>query len=217
MTIKGLIFDLDGVLTDTAEYHYLSWKQLAEEEGIPFTRQDNEALRSVDRRESLRRLLKGRAVSETVAQDYMARKNHYFHAYMAKMTPDHREPGVTTFLEDARASGYAMAVASASRNAKPVLEKLDLTEHFTAIGDGYTVANTKPAPDLLLWAAGSMTLHFDEVIVFEDAEAGITAAHNAGMCVIGIGDAEVQQAHLVLSSLVGITIAEVIGRLPSVE
>ncbi len=99
--IRGLIFDLDGVITDTAEYHYRSWQRLADEEGIPFTREDGEALRGVSRRESLTRLLKGRAIDEATAQDWMRRKNAYFASDLSRLTPDAVLPGVRTLLEEA--------------------------------------------------------------------------------------------------------------------
>ena len=101
-SIKAFIFDLDGVITDTAEFHFLSWKQLAEEEGIVFTREDNEQLRGVSRRESLKRLLKGRPIDEATAQNWMERKNAYYKDYLSGMTPDDALPGVPQFLAEAR-------------------------------------------------------------------------------------------------------------------
>src|SRR5690349_6623097 len=134
LDIRAFIFDLDGVITDTAEYHFRSWKRLADEEGIPFTRQDNEALRGVSRRESLNRMLKGRAIDEATAQAWMERKNGYYVAMLDEITPDDVLPGALTLLDEARAAGIKTAIGSASKNAKPALEKLNILDRFDAIG-----------------------------------------------------------------------------------
>ncbi len=216
-TIKGLIFDLDGVITDTAEFHYQSWKQLAEEEGIDFTREDNEQLRGVSRRESLNRMLKGRKIPETTAQDWMTRKNDYYLKFLDDITPKNRLPGVTAFLQEAKDAGMKLAIGSASRNAKPVLEKLDLTSTFDVIGDGHSVVNTKPAPDLFVWAAGGLGITVAEGVVFEDAEAGVDAALKAGFLVVGIGTANVAHAHAVLPDLAEAKLADVLAQLEAAQ
>src|SRR5215510_10531900 len=110
--IKAFIFDLDGVITDTAEFHYLSWKQLAEEENIPFTRKDNEQLRGVSRRESLNRMLKGRPIDEATAQAWMVRKNDYYIRHLEEITPEHVLPGVPVFLKAAQAVGIKLGIGS---------------------------------------------------------------------------------------------------------
>lgn len=207
--IKGFIFDLDGVLTDTAEFHYRAWKRLADEEGIPFTRADNEALRGVSRRESLNRLLKGRPISEAQAQAWMERKNAYYRDFIKQITPEHLLPGAADFLAGARALGIRLAVGSASRNAKDVLRGLGILGLFDAIGDGYSVARTKPAPDLFIWVAGRLDLPPAECAVFEDAEAGVEAALTAGAVAVGIGPVErVGRAHVTLPNGLGDTTAE---------
>jgi len=200
--VTGFIFDLDGVITDTAEYHYRAWKKLAEEEGLPFTRQDNEQLRGVSRRESLRRLLKGKAVDEATAEAWMTRKNAYYQTFLATMTPDDLLPGAQAFLETARAAGIKVGLASASRNARSVLINLQITPLFDVIGDGYVVINTKPAVDLFVWVAGGLRLPVTRCVVFEDAEAGVEAARQAGMACVGIGPQErVGRAQLVCNGL----------------
>ena len=136
MTIRAFIFDLDGVITDTAEFHYRAWKQLAEAEHIPFTRADNDALRGVSRRESLRRLLNGRDISESLAGEWLSRKNAHYLEYINRLTPQDRLPGVTAFLDAARNMSLKLGIASASKNARLVLERLELTGHFEVIGDG---------------------------------------------------------------------------------
>jgi len=195
--IEAFIFDLDGVITDTAEYHYRAWKQLADEEGYPFTREDNEQLRGVSRRESLNRLLKGAPISEETAQAYMERKNTYYQSYLQLITPADVLPNVSEFLRAARLAGLKLGVASASRNAVGVLQRLELTDMFDAIGDGYSVVNIKPAPDLFLWVAGRLNVNPLHAVVFEDAEAGIDAALKGGFWTVGIGaEHNVHRAHL---------------------
>lgn len=211
MAIRGFIFDLDGVITETSELHYQSWRQLADEEGLPFTREDNEQLRGVSRRQSLMLLLKGKTISEAMMQDYMTRKNNYYHDYLQSMTPDDSLLGVREFLADARAKNIKLGIGSASRNARPVLEKLDLLDTFEIIGDGYSVVNGKPAPDLFVWVAGGLQLPPQDVVVFEDAEAGIAAAQAAGCKTIGIGSPNnVGKADKIVSGIDALTVDEVL-------
>lgn len=212
--LRAFIFDLDGVITDTAEYHYLAWKQLADEEGIPFTREDNEALRGVSRRESLVRLLKGRVLPESQMQDWMERKNTYYRAYLARITPDDLLPGVVEFLREARARGLKLGLASASKNAKDAIRGLGIMDMLDAIGDGYSVENTKPAPDLFIWVAGRLDVRPVETVIFEDAEAGIEAALRAGMYAVGLGpQSRLAKAHVVYPGLANVTVDDVLGAL----
>jgi beta-phosphoglucomutase len=201
LNIRAFLFDLDGVITDTAEFHFLSWKRLADEQGIPFTREDNEALRGVSRRQSLDLMLKGREIEEDVALEWMERKNGYYLEHLETITPDHILPGVRTLLDESRAAGIQIALASASRNAKPVLAKLKIEDAFDAIGDGYSVVNTKPAPDLFLWTAGRLGVNPSNAVVFEDAEAGIDAALRGAFWAVGVGTANVSRAHVRLPDL----------------
>lgn len=209
---EAFIFDLDGVITDTAEYHYRAWKRLADEEGLPFTREDNEQLRGVSRRESLRRLLKGRSIPEATAQAWMARKNEYYRDFLRQMTPDDTLPGARAFLDAARQAGIAVGLASASRNARAVLDGLQITDLFDVIGDGHSVVNSKPAPDLFVWVAGGFGVPVAQCVVFEDAAAGVKAARAAGMRCVGIGPAErVGEASLVCAGLHAVTVAQVLA------
>ncbi|MFW5691834.1 MAG: beta-phosphoglucomutase [Chloroflexota bacterium] len=210
--ISAFIFDLDGVITDTAEYHFLAWKRLADEEGIPFTREDNEQLRGVSRRESLNRLLKGRPISEADAEAWMARKNSYYIAMLEEMTPDDILPGAREFLDNAQASNIKLAIGSASKNAHTVLDKLGITDRFDAVGDGHVVINTKPAPDLFVWVAGALRCPVEEAVVFEDAEAGVEAALAAGFHAVGIGGERVRRAHLQSEGLHALTVDQVLQR-----
>jgi len=202
MKIRAFIFDLDGVLTDTAEYHYRAWKRLADEEGIPFDRRDNEALRGVSRRESLSRMLKGRPISEEQAQAWMERKNSYYVEMIRQMRPADVLPGSHELLAELRAAGIKIAIASASMNAGEVVDRLGLSAEIDALCDGNSVTRTKPAPDLFLYAARQLAIPPATCVVVEDAEAGVEAALVGGMRAIGIGPVErVGKAHLVIPSL----------------
>ena len=212
-SIKAFIFDLDGVITDTAEFHFLSWKQLAEEEGIVFTREDNEHLRGVSRRESLNRMLKGRPIDEATAQQWMERKNTYYKNYLSKMTPDDALPSVPQFLAEAREAGIKIGLGSASKNAVEALEKLQLASAFDVIGDGYSVVNGKPAPDLFVWVAGGLHTPPNQAVVFEDAEAGVEAALAGGFWAVGLGSANVKKAHLTANSIADLTVQTVLSRM----
>lgn len=212
--IRGFIFDLDGVITDTAELHYQSWKVVADDEGLPFTREDNEQLRGVSRRESLERLLKGHPMSEDKKQAVMTRKNDIYREKLKTITPDDLLPGVRAFLDQARARGIKIGLGSASRNAREVLASLGVTALFDALGDGHSVVNTKPAPDLFLWVAGRLDLNPAQVVVFEDAEAGIDAAKAGGFKSVGIGHASVAHAdHVLADGLKNVTPQRIIDLL----
>ncbi len=203
--IRALLFDLDGVLTDTAECHFLAWKRLADEEGIPFTRQENEALRGVSREESLRRLLKGRYLDPETAQAWMERKNRYYQEFLQELGPQDLLPGVEPLLAEAEAAGIRLAVVSASRNATEVLRRLGIARRFQATVTGADVARSKPAPDLFLLAARRLGCSPVECIGLEDAAAGVAAIHRAGMVAVGIGPSErVGEAELVVPGLEGV-------------
>jgi len=188
---EAIIFDLDGVLTDTSEYHYQAWKRLADEEGIPFTREENdEHLRGVSRRESLMYIIRGRNYSEAQIQEMMDRKNRYYTEMIKSMTPNDLVAGGRDLLNEIRAAGIKSAIASSSKNAHTVLERLDITNLFDGVADGNSVVNTKPAPDLFVYAAGLVRVPTTACLGVEDADAGIEAIKNAGMQALGIGPAE---------------------------
>ncbi len=217
-TPQAFIFDLDGVLTDTAEYHFRAWQRLADEEGIAFTRDDNEALRGVSRRQSLMFLLKGRTLPEDQIEAWMVRKNDYYRAYLADITPGDLLPGVADFLHEARDRGLKLGVGSASKNARDAINNLGIVDLFGAIGDGYSVSNPKPAPDLFVWVAGRLGVPSPDAVIFEDAEAGIEAALAAGMYAVGLGPQNrVGKAHLVLPSLDGAKVDGVLAALQSAK
>ncbi len=200
---QAIIFDLDGVLTDTSEYHYRAWKRLADEEGIPFTREDNDAhLRGISRRESLMYILRGRKVTEEQIQEMMDRKNRYYVDMIENMTPNDLVPGGRQLLQEIRDAGIKMAIASASKNCRTVLERLNILHVFDGVADGYSVTHPKPAPDLFIYAAGTTAAPTSACLGVEDADAGIEAIKDAGMQALGIGPRErFHQADKVMSSL----------------
>jgi beta-phosphoglucomutase len=217
--IRGVIFDLDGVLTDTAEYHYLGWQKLADEEGLPFNREANEELRGVSRRDSLLKIIANRRqYSETQLQEMMERKNRYYVDLIHNMTKGDLLPGALALLDELRAAGIKIALGSASKNAQTVIEKLGISDRIDVIADGYSVKQPKPAPDLFLFAARELGLEPQQCVVVEDAAAGIEAALAAGMLAVGLGPAErVGEAHIVLPSLAGVHWSELRDKLSAVN
>jgi kojibiose phosphorylase len=203
--IRGVIFDLDGVLTDTAEYHYQAWQRLADEEGLPFDRQANEALRGVSRRESMLLIVGNRPYPEDKLQEMMERKNRYYQELIQTTTPQDLLPGASNLLDELRQAGVKIALGSASKNARVVVQKLGIADRLDAIADGYSVQRPKPAPDLFLHAAELLGLEPAQCVVVEDAAAGIEAALAAGMETVGIGPSErVGNAQVILPNLAGV-------------
>jgi len=188
--IKAVIFDLDGVITDTSEYHYRAWKRLADEEGIPFNRDDNDKLRGVSRGECLKILLKGKQVSNEQFQEMMDRKNEYYVELLKQMTSENILPGAKELVLGLERRGIKTAIASVSKNARTVLRGTGIENLFDVIVDGYSVKNTKPAPDLFLFAAKELGIKPENCAVVEDAEVGIEAALAGKIIPIGIGPEE---------------------------
>jgi beta-phosphoglucomutase len=212
--IGAFIFDLDGVLTDTAEYHYRGWKRLADEEGFPFTREENEHLRGIPRRESLLLILKGRSYPEAKIQEMMQRKNSYYLELIKEISPRDLLPGAKELLEEIRLAGLKNALGSASKNAAEVLDRLGIRSLFDAVSDGHSVQRQKPAPDLFLHAAGQLGLPPSQCVVVEDAAAGIIAARAGGFRSVGLGPPQrVGVADLVLPSLATVRLADLLRAL----
>ena len=204
MTIRGFIFDLDGVLTDTSEFHYLGWQRLADEESLPFSREINETLRGIPRRASLMLILNGRAYSEEKIQEMMERKNNYYLELVHGITPADLLPGARELLEEIHAAGMKSGLGSASKNAREVIQRLGIESLLEAVADGNSVERQKPAPDLFLHAAELLGLSPAECVVVEDAAAGIEAGRAGGFHTLGIGPRErVGEANIVLESLAG--------------
>ena len=204
-TIQGYIFDVDGVLTDTAEYHYRAWQRLADEEGLPFNRQANEALRGVSRQESLKHIVGAKQYAEEALQGMMERKNRYYLESIETITPQDMFLGAVELLHELRKAGLKIAIGSASKNARTVIEKLGIGHLVDAIADGDSVEHPKPAPDVFLYAAKQLGLEPAHCVVVEDATVGIAAAIAGGMRSIGIGPiARVGAANIVLPNLIGV-------------
>ncbi len=207
--IRAFIFDLDGVLTDPAESPYRAWKRLADEEGLPFTREDNEHLRGVSRRDSLILLLKGRVYPEEELLELMTRKNNYYLDYIKDISPRGLLAGAKELLEEIRAAGLKTALGSASKNAGEVIDRLGIRSLLDAISDGYSVECPKPAPDLFLHAAAQLGLPPAQCVVVEDAAAGIEAAKAGGFRSVGLGPRErLGGADAVLPSLEGVRLRD---------
>lgn len=191
-TIKACIFDLDGVIVDTAVYHYKAWKRLANHLGFDFTEEENEKLKGVSRVRSLQLILEWGGVekSETEQAELADLKNSWYVEMIQEMKPDEILPGAKEFLLAVRQAGMKTALGSASKNSRTILEKVDLIELFDTIIDGNTVSASKPDPEVFLKGAESLGLEPSACVVFEDAIAGVQAAIAGGMKVVGIGDAQ---------------------------
>ena len=191
--ISACIFDLDGVVVDTAKYHYIAWKSLANGLGFDFTEEDNERLKGVSRMRSLEILMEIGDVEldEETQLKLAAKKNEEYLEYILKMTPDEILPGVKSFFENLKAKGIKIALGSASKNAMFILEQLKLTSYFDAIVDGTHVSKAKPDPEVFLKGAELLGFEPANCIVFEDAEAGVEAAINGGMRCVGIGSPDI--------------------------
>jgi beta-phosphoglucomutase len=187
--MRAAIFDLDGVIVDTAKYHYLAWKRLAHSLGFDFTEVDNERLKGVSRGRSLEILLQigGMDFDDETKAQMAARKNEWYVDYIRQLDVGEILPGATEYLKAIRSRGVRTALASASRNAPLILERLGISALFDAAVDGNKVNNAKPDPEVFLRAAEELGIPPASCVVFEDAEAGIEAALRAGMGAVGIG------------------------------
>ena len=210
---RAILFDLDGVLTDTSEYHYRAWKRLADEEGIPFTHQENdEHLRGVSRRESLMYIIRGRNYSEDQIQEMMDRKNRYYNDMIKNMTPNDLVPGGRQLLQEIRDAGIKVAIASGSKNAQIVLDRLEIMSYLDGVADGYCIVNSKPAPDLFVYAAGLVNVYTVDCLGVEDADAGIEAIKTAGMQALAIGPKErFHRADKVLPTLANKSLQDILA------
>ncbi len=193
MNTKGFIFDLDGVIVDTAKYHYLAWKKLANGIGIDFTEVQNEHLKGVSRVNSLEKILAwaNKTISEGQFMELMAKKNDNYLSYIAKMDEGEILPDVTETLDFLIKQKQPIALGSASKNAREILKKVNLFEKFDIIVDGNDVTEAKPNPEVFLIAANGLGIKPEDCIVFEDSVAGVQAANTAKMISVGIGQQEV--------------------------
>jgi beta-phosphoglucomutase len=190
--IRGLLFDLDGVLVDTAKYHYLAWKRLAAELGFEFREQDNERLKGVSRIRSLEILLEicGRAASEDEKEALARKKNIWYVEYLHTLDETALLPGSREYLVYAKEHGLRTALGSASKNAPLILERLNIAGLFDAVIDGNAVSKAKPDPEVFLKGAEALSLRPEACAVFEDSAAGIEAAKTGGMTAVAVGSPE---------------------------
>lgn len=193
MNKRGFIFDLDGVIVDTAKYHFLAWKKLANDLGIDFTEHQNEQLKGVSRVKSLEKILDwgGISLSKDAFQDQMNKKNTDYLSYIETMKEDEILIDVPKVLDYLKNEKQPLALGSASKNARKILKKVSLYDSFDAIVDGTNVTKAKPDPEVFLKAAEELEIHPEQCVVFEDSIAGVQAANKANMISIGIGEQDV--------------------------
>jgi beta-phosphoglucomutase len=210
-SIKACLFDLDGVIVDTAKYHFIAWKKLANQLGIDFTEAENEKLKGVSRVESLQLILDwgGLKKSDEEMQTLATLKNSWYVDMIQNMQPDEILPGVVAFLEELKAANIKIALGSASKNSETILRKINLFDEFDVIIDGNKVSKSKPDPEVFLKGAEALQVSPANCIVFEDALAGVEAAINGGMRVVGIGESQIlTKADLVVEGLHQLNLAK---------
>jgi beta-phosphoglucomutase len=213
--IAAVIFDLDGVITNTVYFHYLSWQRLADEEGIPFDKvtHDREML-GLNREDALCYLLGDRQISLERQQLLLRRKNTYYLESIDKLNDKNILPGIGNLLVELRTANIKIALGSSSKNAKLVLQRLGIINFFNFIADGHSVPDLKPAPDVFLYAANALRIQPAHCLVIEDAPAGVAAGLMAGMWVLGVGPFDrLAQAHLVLPTLAEIGWSDILAKI----
>ena len=212
-----IIYDLDGVITDTAEFHYLAWKKLADELGITIDRHFNEQLKGINRMDSLDRILEQAAAPpELSAEEKIAlatRKNGYYLELIEAINPSHILPGIDRLLEDNKKAGLKIALGSASKNAAHILDKLELSSQFDYIVDAAQIQNGKPDPETFTAAADALGIPYESCIGIEDAAAGVEAVNRAGMFSVGVGDrAHLGHAHYLVEDTSELIFEEILER-----
>lgn len=190
---EAFIFDLDGVITDTSEYHFMAWQEIARELGIDFTRRQNERLKGVSRRKSFEIILEegGIVLGEEERLYYCKKKNDIYLKYINVISRKNLLPGVKEFIGNARRKGYKIALGSASKNALLILQRLQIERDFDAVIDGTKVSKAKPDPEVFVKGAGALGVPCESCLVFEDSAAGVEAAHRCGMKAVGVGNENV--------------------------
>ncbi len=206
--LRALIFDMDGVIAETSQLHYSAWKRLADEYNIPFTHDTMKAVFGLTREASIRHIFASanRPLDDDALRDWMQRKGQYITEAIADLSPKDCFPGLRPLLQAAQAAQLKLAVASSSRAARQVIERLQLTTYFTIIGDGTCVVRSKPAPDIFLWVAGALGVSPAAAIVFEDSAAGVQGALAGGFFTVGIGQDAPTTAHLNIPDFTAITL-----------
>lgn len=215
--IQAFIFDLDGVITDTAEYHYLAWKALAEELEIPFDMTFNEKLKGVSRMDSLELILEhgGKQDAYTLEEkeELATKKNDHYKTLIANITENDLLPGIHSFLQEIKEKGLKLGLASASKNAFTVMDALGLTSTFDYIVDSSKIKNGKPDPEIFLTAAKALDVEPTHCIGVEDAASGVKAIKGAGMFAVGVGDDKtLAEADLVVSTTEQLKLDTILNR-----
>ena len=216
MNIQACIFDLDGVIVDTAKYHYKAWRRLANSLDFDFTEAQNEQLKGVSRMESLNIILSigNKTLDDATKQKLTTKKNDWYLENIATMTANEILPGVTRFLDELKAKNIRIALGSASKNAVLTLEKVNLLNYFEVIIDGTKTTRSKPDPQVFQLGAQGLGIAPENCIVFEDAAKGVTAARSAGMYAIGVGNADdLTHAHAVIPSFEQVNFEKIVGLL----
>lgn len=216
MKIKGFLFDLDGVIVDTAVYHFQAWKRMANELGFDIDEEFNETLKGISRMDSIDAILKhgNVEVSDEEKLRLATEKNEWYLEFVDQMTEAEILPGVREFFAEFKSLGIKCALGSASKNAPKILEKINLFSEFDAIIDGNSVSKSKPNPEVFLKGAAALGLQNEECVVFEDAVAGVEAAQRANMKTVGFGDTEIlKDADLVYSTFTEFTCDELLEKL----
>lgn len=208
--IKAAIFDLDGVIVDTAHYHFLAWRRLAKELGVDLSEKDNEKLKGVSRMQSLQIILDmGKVTLSKEKKESLAdRKNEWFCEYIDAMKPNEIFPGVKQLIVAMRKKGIKVALASSSKNAPRVVELLGIADLFDALVDGSMIIDTKPDPEIFMLTAQKLNIAPKDCLVFEDAEAGVEAAIRAGMKCVGVGSENLGKADKVVKKTADFKIEE---------
>lgn len=213
---EAWIFDLDGVIVETAQFHYKSWKKLADTLEIPFNETKNESLKGVSRSQSLQKILAmdDRTISDKEFQQLMDQKNEWYQGYISKLTPEDILDGIPAFLHQLKEMGAKLAIGSSSKNAEFIVNYLQLNDLFDVIIDGTKVTKTKPHPEVFLKGASALNVNPENCIVFEDALSGIHAAKEAGMRCIGVGTEDnLNEADHVIASFKELTPKKLLSRL----
>lgn len=218
--IKGCIFNLDGVIVDTAKYHYLAWRRLANEMGFDFTPEQHETLRGLSRTASLERILEwgGMYMTEAEKLHWSDVKNNWYRELIAHMTPGEVLPGILPFLEEARLAGKRIALSSDSKNARSVLKSTAVELLFEVIVDGNDIRQSKPHPECFLLAASALGYAPADCLVFEDAGVGVAAGLAGGFPVVGIGERQyLLKARVVIPGFQGLGFQDLLDQLQASE
>jgi len=213
--LQAIIFDLDGVITDTAKYHFKAWQNIANLLGVSFSLEDNEQLKGVSRADSLAFILAKGDISLTQIEkdELMLAKNEEYLGYIEEMSKGNILPGITTLLTAAHSAGIKIALGSASKNAPSILDQLELGHYFLAVVDGNNVVNGKPHPEVFLKGAELLQVQPQQTVVIEDAKAGVEAAKKGGFYAIGVGDENVlEQADWIVKSTKELTLSSILNK-----